>query len=65
MTIEETRKAMRDARYLAIAPVPLAVAEDREYGAVPVRVYQAEAIDNLPTLVFAHGGRFKIGRAHV
>ena len=61
MTVEETRKAMRDARYLAIAPVPLAVAEDREYGAVPVRVYQAEDIDNLPTLVFAHGGRFISG----
>ena len=61
MSIQETRQAMLDARHLALPPVPLAVAEDREYGAVPVRVYQAEDITGLPTLVFAHGGRFISG----
>ena len=61
MTIEETRQGMLNSRGLALPPQPLSVVTDQLIANVPVRIYQAEASDDCPSVVYAHGGRFISG----
>ena len=61
MTIEETRQGMLNSRGLALPPQPLSVVTDQLIANVPVRIYQAEASNDCPIVVYAHGGRFISG----
>lgn len=62
--------AMREAylherRYWNSFPVALAAVTDLSlataHGAVPLRLYRPTAEDNLPVLIYAHGGGFMLG----
>lgn len=65
-TVEEARTMMDQAADLAGAePVELGSVEevtiDAEHAELPARVYAPEGAEDLPTVVFYHGGGFVIG----
>lgn len=59
------RAAARDLDALAGPPPPLARVEDRHIrgpaGKIPIRLYAPSGEDNLPVLVYLHGGGFVLG----
>lgn len=64
-TIEQTRVFYRQVRELAGEPVALPKIENgtvhSERREIPIRVYQPRTGDDLPVLLYLHGGRFISG----
>jgi acetyl esterase len=61
MSVAETREFMRRRVALAGTPPELERVEDRAIARVPCRIYSPGAGDDLPLLLFFHGGRFFSG----